>query len=189
MKIVISESQYHSLFESQNEKNSNLIYKMWNDGMDIYEISELLGMKETQVVVLLKDKEINIDCGFADNLLPILYKTNLLNTKFNFNGGQMKIELEWSNFGEYLEFEYEDKDCRLVGMSTPYWNGDCTTPVDGSEFENKITGDYVDSYDKLGLRIDSPSNFKSIQELMDFLNNYFPKKLIVPIRTLIDYYK
>jgi hypothetical protein len=101
----------------------------------------------------------------------------------------MKIELEWSNFGGYLEFEYEDKDCRLVGMATPYWNGDCTTPVDGSEFENKITGDYVDSYTELGLRIDSPSNFKSIQELMDFLNNYFPKQLIIPIRTLIDYYK
>ena len=81
MKIVISESQYHSLFKSQDEKNSNLIYKMWNDGMDIYEISELLGMKETQVVVLLKDKEINIDCGFADYLIPILYKTNLLNRK------------------------------------------------------------------------------------------------------------
>ena len=53
MKIIISESQYSNIFESNNEKQSNLIYKMWNDGMDIYEISELIGLKESQVVLYL----------------------------------------------------------------------------------------------------------------------------------------
>jgi hypothetical protein len=36
MKIIITESQYNALFE----KNSKLIYKMWNDGMNFYDISE-----------------------------------------------------------------------------------------------------------------------------------------------------
>jgi hypothetical protein len=44
MKIIISESQYSNIFESNNEKQTNLIYKMWNDGMNIYEISELIGL-------------------------------------------------------------------------------------------------------------------------------------------------
>jgi hypothetical protein len=32
-----------TITESDHEKNSRLIYKMWNDGMDFYEISDLTG--------------------------------------------------------------------------------------------------------------------------------------------------
>jgi hypothetical protein len=69
MKIIISESQYSNIFESNNEKQTNLIYKMWNDGMNIYEISELIGLKESQVVIYLKDRDIRIDCEFAYSIM------------------------------------------------------------------------------------------------------------------------
>ncbi len=72
MKIIISESQYSKLFESNYEKHSNLIYKMWDDGMDFYEISDLTGLSIEQIIFLLKDKEIHIDCGLAGAF--ILYK-------------------------------------------------------------------------------------------------------------------
>ena len=65
MKIIITESQYNTLFESNFEKNSRLIYKMWNDGMDFYEISDYTGLDLEQIIFLLKDKEIHIDCGLA----------------------------------------------------------------------------------------------------------------------------
>ena len=191
MKIIISESQYSNIFESNDEKQSNLIYKMWNDGMDIYEISELIGLKESQVVFYLKDKEIGIDCGFAHSIMEILYfSSDLIKKNFKFNNGEMTLHLKWGGFSGSVDFEYEDKNYKLMGMATPYWDGNCSTPVDGSYFENKTTGEYYDEYDNSGRYIeDTPRNFNSIQELIDFLNNDYPKQLIKPIQELISFYK
>jgi hypothetical protein len=190
MKIIISESQYSNIFESNNEKQSNLIYKMWNDGMDIYEISELIGLKESQVIYYLKDKEIRISCDLSYIIIQILYRTSLINKNFNFNNGEMILNLNWDSFGGSVNFEYEDKKYKLSGMATPYWDGNCSTPVDGSYFEDIESGDYYDEYDNSGIRTDyTPSKFKSIQELIDFLNNEYPKLLISPIKELIHYFK
>jgi len=189
MKIIISESQYTNLFGPYNEKNSNLIYKMWNDGMDFHEMSELTGLRESQVVYLLKDKEISISCDLAYRLIQILYKTSLINKEFNFNNGQMELVTYWDSFGGLVIYEYNDKDYKLSGMATPYWDGNCSTPVDGSYFEVKSSGDYYDEYDNSGVRTDyTPSKFNSIQELIDFLNNEYPKLLISPIRELIHFF-
>jgi len=190
MKIIISESQYSNIFESNNEKQSNLIYKMWNDGMDIYEISELIGLKESQVIYYLKDKEIRISCDLSYIIIQILYRTSLINKNFNFNNGEMILNLNWDSFGGSVNFEYEDKKYKLSGMATPYWDGNCSTPVDGSYFEDIESGDYYDEYDNSGIRTDyTPSKFKSIQELINFLNNEYPKLLISPIQELIHYFK
>jgi hypothetical protein len=163
---------------------------MWNDGMDFHEISELTGLREFQVVFLLKDKEISISCDLAYILIQILYKTSLINKGFNFNNGQMELVTNWDSFGGFVAFEYDDKDYKLMGMATPYWDGNCSTPVDGSYFEDKETGQYIDVYDNSGIRTDyTPSKFNSIQELIDFLNNEYPTQLIKPIRELIEYYK
>ena len=191
MKIIISESQYSNIFESNDEKQSNLIYKMWNDGMDIYEISELIGLKESQVVFYLKDKEIGIDCGFAHSIMEILYfSSDLIKKNFKFNNGEMTLHLKWGGFSGSVDFEYEDKNYRLSGLATPYWDGNCSTPVDGSYFENKNTDEYYDEYDNSGKYLENmPINFNSIQELIDFLNNDYPKQLIKPIQELILFYK
>ena len=66
MKIIISESQYSSLFESNNEKNKKLVGKMWEEGMDFDEMSELIGIGKTDIVLHLKDKDIKIDCELAE---------------------------------------------------------------------------------------------------------------------------
>jgi hypothetical protein len=188
MKIIISESQYSKLFESKFEKNSNLIYKMYNEGMNFNEISELIGLNEFQIVKLLKDKDLRINCDLAYKIISIIYKTDLIKKKFSFENVEM--ELEWDSFGGLLAFEYDDKDYKLVGMATPYWDGNCTTPVDGSYFENKKTGHYIDIYDNSGIQLNNtPRHFNSIQELIDFLNNDYPKKLIKPTQELISYYK
>lgn len=190
MKIIISESQYSNIFESNNEKQTNLIYKMWNDGMNIYEISELIGLKESQVVIYLKDKHIMVDCGLAYEIVQILYKTNLINKKFNFNNGKMFLEMNYGDFSGSVEFEFNDINYNLTGMATPYYNGNCSTPVDGSYFQDKNNGEYLDVYDNSGEHIENtPTRFNSIQELIDFLNNDYPKQLIKPIQELISFYK
>jgi hypothetical protein len=70
--------------ESTFDKNSRLIYKMWNDGMDFYEISDYTGLDLEQIIFLLKDKEIHIDCGLAYELVGLLFRTDLVNKKHSF---------------------------------------------------------------------------------------------------------
>jgi hypothetical protein len=177
-----------NITESNSEKQSNFIYKMYNEGMNFNEISELIGLNEFQIVKLLKDKDLRINCDLAYEIISIIYKTDLIKKKFSFENGEM--ELEWDGFNGLLVFEYDDEDYKLVGMATPYWDGNCSTPVDGSYFENKETGQYIDVYDNSGIITDyTPSKFNSIQELIDFLNNEYPKLLISPIRELISYHK
>jgi hypothetical protein len=179
-----------NITESNSEKQSNLIYKMWNDGMDFNEISELTGLNEFQIVKLLKDKDLRINCDLAYKIISIIYKTDLINKGFNFNNGQMELVTNWDSFGGFIAFEYDDKDYKLVGMATPYWDGNCSTPVDGSYFEDKETGQYIDVYDNSGIQLNNtPRHFNSIQELIDFLNNDYPKQLIKPTQELISYYK
>ncbi len=73
MKIIITEEQFNFLFESNFEKNSRLVYKMWNDGMEFNEISDYTGLSLEQIIFLLKDKEIYIDCGLAYKLVGLLF--------------------------------------------------------------------------------------------------------------------
>jgi hypothetical protein len=177
-----------NITESNSEKQSNFIYKMYNEGMNFNEISELIGLNEFQIVKLLKDKDLSINCDLAYEIISIIYKTDLIKKKFSFENGEM--ELEWDGFNGLVVFEYDDEDYKLVGMATPYWDGNCTTPVDGSYFENKKTGHYIDTYDNSGIQLNNtPRHFNSIQELIDFLNNDYPKKLIKPTQELISYYK
>ena len=179
-----------TITESDYEKNSRLIYKMWNDGMDFYEISDLTGLELEQIIFLLKDKEIHIDCGLAYKLVGLLFRTDLVNKKHSFEDMSASIEFSWDGFGGYSTFDYNDTDYKLIGFATPYWNGDCRTPVDGSYFEDNHYPDSYDDYDNQGLTTSyTPKSFESISELIDFLNNEYPKLLIDPIKELIHYYE
>ncbi len=190
MKIIITEEQFNFLFESNFEKNSRLVYKMWNDGMDFYEISDYTGLDLEQIIFLLKDKEIHIDCGLAYELVGLLYRTDLVNKKHSFENISADIEFSWDGFGGYSVFDYNDTDYMLNGYATPYWDGNCRTPVDGSYFEDKHYPVSYDYYDNQGLTTSyTPKSFESISELIDFLNNEYPKLLIDPIKKLIHYYE
>jgi len=176
--------------ESTFDKNSKLIYKMYNDGMDFKEISELTGLSLEQIIFLLKDKEIHIDCDLAYKLVKILFRTDLVNKKHSFDDGTGDLVLNWDTFGGAITFEYYNPDYMLSGFATPYWNGECRTPVEGSYFEDRNYGNNYDDYDEMGLQTSyTPKSFESISELINFLNNEYPKLLIEPIEELIHYYQ
>lgn len=190
MKIILSESQYKNLFESKEEKKSDLLYSMWMEGMSIDDIKDYTGMSNHEIIFYLKNKEINIDCKFAEDLVPkLMFRTDFINKNYNFNDGQMFLNLNSGGFSGTIDFEFNDKNYTLKGFATPYWGGDCETPVEGSYFEDKRSGDYTDNYGPSGKKIEyTPSSFNSIQELIDFLNNDYPKQLIKPIKELIEGY-
>ena len=190
MKIILTESQYKNLFESKEEKKSDLLYSMWMEGMSMDDIKDYTGMNMQQIISYLKNREINIDCEFAEGLvLTLMYRTDFINKNYNFNNGQMFLNLNWGGSSGSVAFEFNDKEYKLTGWATPYWGGDCNTPVESNYFENKKTDEYVDEYGGTGNRIEyTPSSFNSIQELIDFLNNDYPKQLIEPIKELIEGY-
>jgi hypothetical protein len=190
MKIIITEEQFNTLLESNFEKKSNLIYKMWNDGMEFNEISDYTGLSLEQIIFPLKDKEIHIDCGLAYKLVGLLFRTDLVNKKHSFEDMGADIEFSWDGFGGYIVFTYNDTDYMLNGYATPYWDGNCRTPVEGEYFEGKHYPVSYDDYVSQGLTTSyTPKSFESISELIDFLNNEYPKLLINPIKKLLKYYK
>ena len=190
MKIILTESQYKNLFESKEEKKSDLLYSMWMEGMSMDDIKDYTGMNMQQIISYLKNREINIDCEFAEDLvLTLMYRTDFINKNYNFNDGQMFLNLNWGGSSGSVAFEFNDKEYKLTGWATPYWGGNCDTPVEGNYFENKKTDEYVNEYGNSDKKIEyTPSSFNSIQELIDFLNNDYPKQLIKPIKELIDGY-
>ena len=190
MKIILTESQYKNLFESKEEKKSDLLYRMWMEGMSMDDIKDYTGMNMQQIISYLKNREMNIDCKFAENLvLTLMYRTDFINKNYNFNDGQMFLNLNWGGSSGSVAFEFNDKEYKLTGWATPYWGGNCDTPVEGNYFENKKTDEYVNEYGNSDKKIEyTPSSFNSIQELIDFLNNDYPKQLIKPIKELIEDY-
>ena len=189
MKILISKYQYDLLIESNSEKNKNLVGKMWDEGMDFDEISELIGLDKTDVVLYLKDKHIKINCQLAEKLTSLLFwKTDLINKEYSFNDGESTLEFTWGGFSGIIYFTYEDKEVKLVGMASPYWNGYCHVPVDTDHFVNKLDGE-SDESNFTDIELDNvPLEFNSIQELIDFLNNDYPKELVKKMPKLISLY-
>jgi hypothetical protein len=181
MKYLITESQYDNLF---SEKNYRVVSQMWDDDMDTSEIAEITGLRESVVLYLLREKEIYIDCSFADTLLPTLFKTSMVNK--NYQSGNETLRLEWA-FGGFIAFDYEDPKYILRGYSTPFWNRECVTPVDSHYFQDKESGEYEDGYDNLEMYTDyTPDSFDSIQEFIDFLNQDYPKYLFRVIKKIIE---
>lgn len=190
MKIIISESQYNLLLESNFEKNKRLVGKMWDEGMNMDEISSLIGLDQSQIILLLKDKNIKIDCEFAERLTTLLFwKTDFIRREYSFNDGETTLEFTWGGFSGIIYFTYEDEDYEISGMATPYWNGDCSIPVDLDRIKNKSTGEYEEDFGSSGFDLEhTPSQFNSIQELIDFLNKDYPLEIIEVMPRLISKY-
>jgi len=190
MKIIITERQQILLLESNFEKNKKLVGKMWDDGMNMDEISELIGLSEEQVILLLKDKPIKIDCNFAERLTTSLFwRTDFIRKEYSFDDGETTLEFTWGGFSGIIYFTYEDEEYEITGMATPFWNGDCSIPVDLDRIRDKSTGEYEDEFGNSGIYLENtPSKFNSIQELIDFLNKYYPKELLYVIPRLIAKY-
>jgi len=190
MKIIITERQQNLLLESNFEKNKKLVGKMWDDGMNMDEISELIGLSEEQVILLLKDKPIKIDCNFAERLTTSLFwRTDFIRKEYSFDDGETTLEFTWGGFSGIIYFTYEDEEYEITGMATPFWNGDCSIPVDLDRIRDKSTGEYEDEFGNSGIYLENtPSKFNSIQELIDFLNKYYPKELLYVIPRLIAKY-
>ena len=192
MKIIITESQYNLLIENNFEKNKRLISNMWDEGYTIDDMSNFIGIGKSDIISFLKDKPINIDCEFAEELTSLLFwKTDFINKKYSFNDGKSTLDFTWGGFSGIIYFTYNDETYEIIGMASPYWNGVCHIPVDLQSIEIKLTGESeedVDIEDVSELE-NTPSEFNSIQEMIDFFNTVYPIEVIKVIPELISKYR
>jgi hypothetical protein len=190
MKIIITEEQFKLLQETDNDfnKTKTLVTDMWADGMEIKDIVMFTSLSYEQVLFLLKDSDMGIDCENAEDIIRlILSHTDLIQKKIN--DDEFDLYFGYDSFAGTVQFQYiSKKGFYLDGMSTPYWNGECYTPVDGSYAKNE-EDQSDDHYDGLGLRFKNPEYFYSIGELIDWFNGEYRKNLLEKIEILVDYYR
>jgi hypothetical protein len=190
MKIIITEEQFKLLQETDNDfnKTKSLVTDMWADGMEIEDIVMFTSLSYEQVLFLLKDSDMEIDCESAEGIIRLIFlHTDLIQKKINED--DFDLNFSYDSFAGSVQFQYVNKKhFYLDGMATPYWNGECYTPVDGSYAVNENNQSY-DEYDGLGLRFSNPEYFHSIGELIDWFNGEYRKNLLEEIETLVEHYK
>ena len=176
--------------EKETSKHQKLIKQMWIDGYSVEDIQKYTGIDNGEFYTILKDEKQGIDCPEANQIImDMVQNTDLINKKINVK--DIKLELYTDSFVGTLNFIYKDDDFYIEGMATPYWNGDCTIPVDNFYFENIETKEYNDEYDELQLRVHDeavPKKFSSYQEIIDFMNNRYPYLIIPKIQNSIPHY-
>ncbi len=189
MKIILTEEQFKQLQESDLDfnKTKTLVTDMWANGMEIKDIVMFTSLSYEQVLFLLKDSDMEIDCENAEDIIRlIILHTDLIQKKIN--DDEFDLYFGYDSFAGTVQFQYINNGFRLDGMATPYWGGECYTPVDGSYAENEDEK-YDDNYDNLGLRFKNPEHFYSIGELIDWFNGKYRKNLLEEIETLLEHYR
>ena len=187
MKVIISESQYKNIFES-SEKNRKLIVNMINRDMPIDEIHNLTGIEYQQIYELIYDHDFgDIRCDVVGSvIINIIENTDLINTRINYYRSMINLEVR----DEFLDFYYNDPDYVVEGSATPFMDG-CIMPVIITYFEDIESGEYDNESDspKLHSKLDgSKYKFRTIKQIVDFMNDDYIDLLIHQIDWGVDYY-
>ena len=192
MKVIISESQYKNIFES-SEKNRKLIVNMINRDMPIDEIHDLTGIEYQTIYELIYDYDFGEDirCDVVGSLIiNIIENTDLINTKIKYH--RSTIELEVRDYDILiLDFYYKGLDYIVEGSATPFMDG-CMMPIIVFYFEDMNSGEYDNESDmpNLYVKLDSPKyKFRTIRQIVDFMNNDYIDLLLPQISAGIDYYR
>jgi hypothetical protein len=188
MKVIISESQYKNIFES-SEKNRKLIVNMINRDMPIDEIHNLTGIEYQQIYELIYDHDFGEDirCDVTGSIIiNIIENTDLINTRINYYRSMISLEVR----DEFLDFYYRDLDYVIEGSATPFMDG-CIMPVNIFYFEVIDSSEYDNESDspKLHSKLDgSKYKFRTIKQIVDFMNEDYLTLLMNQIGAGIDYY-
>ena len=187
MKVIISESQYKNIFES-SEKNRKLIVNMIDKDMPIDEIHNLTGIEYQQIYELIYDHDFgDIRCDVVGSvIINIIETTDLINTRINYYRSMINLEVR----DEFLDFYYNDPDYVVEGSATPFMDG-CIMPVIITYFEDIESGEYDNESDspKLHSKLDgSKYKFRTIKQIVDFMNDDYIDLLIHQIDWGVDYY-
>ena len=183
MKYIINENQLGLINES--ERTKSIVIRLYEKWKDFDKINELTGLPMETIITSLKDYDMVIDCGFAENLILDIFKNTLLmkdEESLNFQGLDVKLKLYHLRISNALEYRYENKYGTLTGYATPYWVGDCIIPIQNYAYYDMNNLEYGET---VNIDIKIPPRFNNISELIDWFNNDYIKTLLIELEQIM----
>jgi hypothetical protein len=177
MKIIITENQFKNI--QRQDRIKQIVEDLWQQGYSMEEIPNYIPIPFWQVVTILKDHDMEIDCKMVENLLRKLFqKTSLLSKEVITD--EFGLYLSYSSFEGAIEYEFNDEDCLIIGYATPYWNGECSLPIENITYNDKKEEEEHDFEPSKTIKL--PERFDSMGELIEWFNNEYIKYLIQTIK-------
>lgn len=112
MKIIITEEQFKTLQESDNDfkKTKSLLLSMIEKDYSVDDIKKLTGLGYDIIILCLKDEKIIKEKGNCKEIHDFLYNylwthTDLINKKYFYDDGS-KIYLDFDTMSGSVDFDY-----------------------------------------------------------------------------------
>jgi len=94
--------------------------------------------------------------------------------------------LDWDSMEGVLRWTYKKGDEKMESMCTPYWSGEAGTPVYTEYYAYNKEGD---TWDEKEDYIKAPSQFNSLEELIDWFNSDYILKVYKRLVTHLNLYR
>lgn len=163
----------------ESDKTSRIVEKLWLLGHSIEEISNATSIPFWRVVTILKDYDMEIDCEMAYDLIRDLFQKTSFFTKEVITD-KFGFYLIYSSFEGAIEYEYKDDDCIMLGYATPYWNQECSLPIENVRYTDKKDDEEYDFEPSKTIKL--PERFDNVDELIKWFNDNYIKYLIRKIK-------
>lgn len=173
MKIIITENQFKNI--QRQDRIKQIVEDLWQQGYSMEEIPNYIPIPFWQVVTILKDHDMEIDCEMAYDLIRDLFQKTSFFTKEVITD-KFGFYLIYSSFEGAIEYEYKDDDCIMLGYATPYWNQECFLPIENVRYTDKKDDEEYDFESSLTIKL--PERFDSIDELVRWFNDKYINDLI-----------
>jgi hypothetical protein len=160
--------------------------------MSIDEIHDLTGIDHQTIYELIYDHDFgeDIKCDVVGSVIVnIIENTDLIKTKIKYL--RTTIELVVRDYDSLiLDFYYRDPEYVVEGSATPFMDG-CLMAIDVFYFEDLESGEYDNESDPpvIHVPLNSPRyKFRTIKQIVDFMNDDYFDLLIPEIDASIEYY-
>ena len=195
MKIIITEDQFNKLQESDNDlqKTKELVFYMYDDGMDINDIQKYTNLPLQALIFLLKDHvkvDINDTQMLHDYLWDYVLPSDIFDRKKVFEDGT-KLQIFPDYMSLSLQFTYianHEYIREVIGYATFVWDATRIFPIDIQEviFHDD---EYENVDDPLGLFKETfkGPDFLKIKTLSDYIE-FLNKSYLTDIKYEVDKY-
>lgn len=195
VKIVITEKQLKKLQESDDDlqKTNELVFSMYDDGMDINDIQKYTNLPKRALIFLLKDRvkvDVNDTQMLHDYLWDYVLPSDIFDRKKVFEDGT-KIEVFADYMSLSIQFTYianHEHIREVIGYATFLWDANRILPIDiqevifhDDEYEN------VDKHLGLFKETFKTPDFLKIKTLSDYIE-FLNKTYLADIKYEVDKY-
>ena len=176
MKIVITEEQLKKLQESDDDlqKTKELVFSMYDDGMDINDIQKYTNLSLQALIFLLKDRvKVNINDIHIlhDYLWDYVLPSDIFDRKRFFEDGT-KLQIFPDYMSASLQYTYtpnHEHIREVIGYATFAWDASKIFPIDIQEV------------------VFHDDEYENVEKNLGLFKNVFKEPDFLKIKTLSDY--